>query len=135
MRRLVNLMGFIVAVFMCMSAKNSENITEPDFAFPKKVQSQAVRDLESALSSGNCAGVVNALIRIGLAESAISSDSLPNVLARVGKVKAHEQNPVTRAMLSLLEAQIYTDIYRNDRWKINQRPDISAQSVTDNYNL
>ena len=65
MRRLVNLMGFIVAVFMCMSAKNSENITEPDFAFPKKVQSQAVRDLESALSSGNGAGVVNALIRIG----------------------------------------------------------------------
>ncbi len=135
MRRLVNLMGFIVAVFMCMSAKNSGNITEPDFAFPKKVQSQAVRDLESALSSGNGAGVVNALIRIGLAESAISSDSLPNVLARVGKVKAHEQNPVTRAMLSLLEAQIYTDIYRNDRWKINQRPDISAKSVTDNYNL
>ena len=135
MRRVLNIVGFILAMFICMSAKSSGNIKEPDFAFPKKVQQQAVRDLEKALSADDGAGVVNALVRIGLAESAVSSDSLPNVLSRVEEVKSREQDPVTRSMLSLLEAQIYTDIYANDRWKINQRPEIAAQAVTDDYNL
>ena len=135
MRRIVAILGFIAIVCMCMSAKTTGNIQEPDFAFPKKVQKQASSDLENALSAGDGARVVNALVRIGLAESAVSADSLPNVIARVEQVKSVEKNPVTRAMLCLLEAQIYADIYRNDTWAINQRPEISAQAVTDNYNL
>lgn len=135
MRRIVAILGFIAIVCMCMSAKTTGNIQEPDFAFPKKVQKQASSDLENALSAGDGARVVNALVRIGLAETAVSADSLPNVIARVEQVKSVEKNPVTRAMLCLLEAQIYADIYRNDTWAINQRPEISAQAVTDNYNL
>lgn len=135
MRRIVAILGFIAIVCMCMSAKTTGNIQEPDFAFPKKVQKQASSDLESALSAGDGARVVNALVRIGLAESAVSADSLPNVIARVEQVKSVEKNPVTRAMLCLLEAQIYADIYRNDTWAINRRPEISVQAVTDNYNL
>ena len=45
----------------------------PDFAYPRKVEQKASRDLTAALASGNGDEVVNALVRIGLAQSLISS--------------------------------------------------------------
>lgn len=107
----------------------------PDFAFPKKVEQQAERDLLASLRSGNGDGVVNALVRKGLAQVAVSLDSLPAVLSEIDRVRSEEKNPVTRGVLAVLEAKIYGDLYTKDRWTIDQRPEIAARAVTDDYNL
>lgn len=107
----------------------------PDFAYPRKVEQKASRDLTAALASGNGDEVVNALVRIGLAQSLISSDSLPGVIARVEQVRAKETNAATRAMLSLLEADIYTGIYNSDRWTIARRGEVSLPEGENDYTL
>ncbi len=63
------------------SSKNA-----PDFAFPDKVELTAMRDLDAALKSGNGPAVVNALVRAGLAKTAVSTDSLPVVISQIDMV-------------------------------------------------
>lgn len=136
-RLLIFLSSAVIAIIsgLCAGTVTKGGAQAPDFAFPKKVEQRAERDLKEALRTGNGDGVVNALIRKGLAQTAVSLDSLPVVLAGIDKVMTEENNPVTKSLLALLEADIYSQIYTSQRWTIDQRPEIVAQGITDDYNL
>ncbi len=135
MKRVLSIFVALMAIISVSGARVNNRSAAPDFAFPKKVEQQAERDLRDALRSGNCDGVVNALVRKGLAQTAVSVDSLPVVLSEISQVRMEEKDPVMRAVLAVLEAKIYGDLYTKDRWTVDQRPAIAAVAVTDDYNL
>lgn len=108
-----------------MSAQKSKN-SVPDFAYPKQVIKDADAMLDKALRAGDGTAVVNALIRSGLAQTAISPDSLPSVIYRIEGIAAKEKNAVTHALLDLLLADIYTQYYDGDSYNLNRRPALAT---------
>lgn len=106
---------------------------DPDFAFPEKVEKTATADLRSALKADDGKGVVNAMIRLGLAKSQVNTDSLPVVLEQVSELAAREKDPAAKALLNALSAKIYTQIYSSNRWTYDRRETVA--SAGDDYKL
>ncbi len=104
----------------------------PDFAYPKTVSKDALRDLKKAMKTGNGMLTVNSLVRYGLAVNAIAADSLGEVIVKVNDVIAQEKSPEIKALLNLLLADIYYGIYSADRWKYDARQ-LPLSPLPDNY--
>lgn len=111
-----------------MSAQSAENT--PDFAFPEKVEKMASANLKSAIKHSDGEGIIKSLIQLGLAKSAINSDSLPSVISQIETVNLQQSNPATKALLNLLLAKIYIDQYESDRWTYDRR-DASSTAGND----
>lgn len=124
---------FISMLILPFSGKGAGTSETPDFAFPGKVEKAASADLKAALKSGDGKKTVNAIIRLGLAKSAVNQDSLPSVLAEIASVTAAEKDPVTAALLNSLQATIYSQIYSADTWRYNNRETMAAP--TEDYTL
>lgn len=107
--------------------------TQPDFAFPAKVEKAAVSDLKAALKANDGKKTVNALIRLGLAKASVNLDSVAPYLVEVKTLTAAEKDPSTKALLNALQAQIYSQLYSRDAWQYNQRETVS--DAGDNYTL
>lgn len=114
----------VALIPLVMSAKPKNNA--PDFAFPKQVIKDADAMLDKALKDGDGTAVVDALIRSGLAQTAISPDSLPSVIYRIEAVNAREKDEVTQALLNLLLAQIYSEYYDENSYNLNNRPALAV---------
>ena len=113
---------------LIMSAKNDE-IAEPDFAYPKQVIKEADAMLHTALKTGDGTKVVEALIQSGLAQTAISPDSLPSVVRRIEGVAAETRDEVTHALLDMLLAQIYTQYYQDNKYNLDHRPALADPGI------
>lgn len=107
-----------------MNAQNPQT-DAPDFAFPQQVIKDADQMLEKALKTGDGTKVVDALIRSGLAQTAISPDSLPSVISKIEVVNAKENDEVTTALLDLLLANIYGEYYQANSRNLNARPELA----------
>lgn len=134
MKRFFSVAFALLIVFSVMGqmrkgASASKNV--PDFAFPDKVELTAMRNLDAALKSGNGPAVVNALVRAGLAKTAVSTDSLPVVIARIEAVAGKSDDMAVKSLLKLLQATIYTQIYQRDTYRIDRRPTIEGMAGND----
>lgn len=121
----VRLLGVAIILSLMLLNPFFGHGAEPDFAFPEKVEKNASADLRAAMKAGDGKGVVNAVIRLGLAKSQVNTDSLATVLAQVADVAAREKDPAAKALLNLLSAKIYTQVYIADRWTYDKRESIS----------
>lgn len=115
---------FAFIPFFMNAAKPKNNA--PDFAYPQQVIKDADKMLDKALKDGDGTAVVEALIRSGLAQTAISPDSLPSVIYRIEAINAKEKNEVTNALLDLLLAEIYTQYYERDTYNLDRRPALAT---------
>ena len=122
MRKFILFILFITPFLM--SPKNTAN-SQPDFAFPQQVIKDADKMLEKALKDGDGIAVVDALIRSGLAQTAISPDSLPSVITKIEAVNAKETDEVTKALLDLLLANIYGEYYQDNKYNLDARPELA----------
>lgn len=121
------------AMFLFPSQLFGKQNDKPDFAFPEKVEKTALSDLKTALKADNGKGVVNALIRLGLAKSVVNTDSIAPFLAEVRFLTDEEKDPATKALLNSLQAKIYSQLYNNDAWHYNQRETVA--DAGENYTL
>ncbi|MBQ7941415.1 MAG: hypothetical protein IJ328_03280 [Muribaculaceae bacterium] len=103
----------------------------PDFNYPKTVIVKANHNLYKALSSGNEEEVMLAVIQSSLAETMLTSDSLPKVLSSVEKVKAAVSDYCIQASLNLLEAHIINSYYNRNRYRISQRDNLNSPISSD----
>ena len=90
MKRVVTLFIALLTLLTVMAAqarKKTPTGGVPDFAYPEKVLVTAQKDLTAALKSGNGEATVNALVRYGLAKSAVSADSLKSVISRIDGIR------------------------------------------------
>lgn len=126
----------LIAALLCHSLQAARKTSAPDFAFPQKVEASAKKDLKRAVVASDGPMIVNSLIRMGLAKGAVSSDSLPGVLASIRTTAELPGVPSdARAMLHLLEARIYTEIYQADSYRYRQRTVADTESQSEDYTL
>lgn len=102
-------------------AQTARKVKTPDFAYPETVSTQARKNLATALAAGNSEGVLRSLLDYTLARSSVSAGNLPASLALVDSVVGVSSDPVLRAMLLTLEAELYNNVYQSSRWKYDRR--------------
>lgn len=112
-RFFILLMGMFTAVAVWAAV--------PDFAYPQTVSKQAQEMLDKAMKSGDGISIVRALANLGLAQGAIGNDRLPDVVKRIETIAQNEKNSVTHSLLCMLLADIYSDIYSNNRYLYDRR--------------
>lgn len=117
-----------LATAISVSAQHTASIKEqdtsfeaPDFNYPKTVISNANVALENAFVKGNNEDVVLAVIQTSLAQSFISSDSLPEIIDEIEHVIAKENNECIKSTLLLLEAHILNTYFNRNLYKISSR--------------
>lgn len=93
----------------------------PDFAYPKTVSQQAAKSLATAIEKNDGPEITRALINLYLADTRIDGDKAPQAIAKIDSICAASADPVLKAMLLTLGANIYTDLYANNRWKYDAR--------------
>lgn len=90
-----------------------------DFNYPQTVSENAIKDLNSALKSGNGQMVVDALIRYSIAQSGISQEKMTDIVGRIDSTITIEKRPEYKSLLYYFEALVfkaYCDNYnRYDR--------------------
>lgn len=118
-RTFLILLTALLTVTCCRAVVVSSAV--PDFAYPQQVSETARKDLAAALKKGDGAMTVNALVRYGLAQNAIDTANLPEVITKIEDVLVKEKSPETKALLNMLLADIYNGIYNADRWKYDNR--------------
>lgn len=135
MKRIINLVFTVLIVMTTMGeTKKKTSVATLDFAYPEKVEQSAMRDLEAALKQGNGPATVNAIVRVGLAKSVVSSDSVSSVFKKVETMRQNSEDVAVRSLLALFEAKIYVLLYKDDYRNIVNR-DVVAGMAGDNYKL
>ena len=99
-------------ILICMSlfsmfGKDNNKTVLPDFNFPQDVIKDSEAQLKSALSKGDGISVVDALIKFSLAKSSLSDETFCEVIEKIDTVIANEKKEDIKAILLLLESDIY----------------------------
>lgn len=87
-------------------------IEEPDFDYPQKVSSQALKQIKSAQKSGDGQMLVDALVRFSIAKSQISKETMDTIITQIETVKKKENRADYKALLNYFEALVFKS-YRN----------------------
>ena len=112
--------AFVLAIVNLMSAASSD-FAKPDFAFPRKVADNSLAQLRSATRTGDDRLAIRALINYTIAQGTISRDSVDTGLALADSLLHRMHSPASAAMVNMLLAQFYTQIYESNRWKYDNR--------------
>jgi len=86
----------------------------PDFAYPQEVIKKARKNLDAGRDPLRC------LLEITVAERAIAPDTIFTLPALVEGQLAKAKSDADRALLTAYEAEIFTSIYKDARWKYNE---------------
>ena len=115
----------IITMILANSLFSRSHAAAPDFAFPEKVEKSAEADLKAALKASDGKGVVNAMIRLGLARSIVNTDSIGAFIEKLEGITAREKDPLTKSLLNALEARIYVQLYDADSWTYDRRETVA----------
>lgn len=118
-RILAVLSAAIISLTGMVNARQS--YTTPDFAYPKTVSAKSVAELDSALKSGDEIKALRQLMDYSLAQSKIGNDNLHDVITKINSVRPLLSQESSQALLSLLKAKIYLDIYTANEYKYDKR--------------
>lgn len=112
---------FTITIFLSFLLMNAQNNPgQPDFAFPKKVSSTALTEYDNAINNKDYDNIVSSLVAYELATAAIDRDSLEKPLILISETIGKVDAP-TAAILNILLADIYYDIYASARYKYDSR--------------
>lgn len=100
---------------------SSTTVSAPDFAFPKRVITDADASLKSALARNNGPAILRAVIDKSIALGEIDRDRLPEAFSEIDSLTSVVKGDDTRAMLLLLRAFMLNEVYNSDEWNFNQR--------------
>lgn len=103
----------------------------PDFAYPKTVATNAEKHLTQGLASGDDSEILRSLIDLTIAKGMISADNLPAILDQAAAISAKRRGTIAGALVNLLRAQLYNDIYQADSWTYNERPSVTGPLPAD----
>lgn len=119
---------------VALSSFSQNRIAKPDFAHPETLSKQSELKLDKALASGDDIAALRALINLTLAQNEINSDRMPVMLQRIDSLTQNAAMPDFQALLYLLQARIYSDIYNSERYAIQDRPTPPGELPAD-YNV
>lgn len=102
-----------------MFSKNTN--LKPDFAYPKTVMANAQKNLEKAINDGNGVATLRYAIDMSIAQSLIDPDSINSIVNHISRIADNEKRSDIKALLHILLADTYTNIYVNDRYTYDRR--------------
>lgn len=114
--------------FNMLFSNNRKSNSEPDFAYPENVAKAAEKQLSNALAESNGDQTVNALIKLDIASTSISPDSVVTMIARIEEIEAAEKNPATKSLLNTLLANIYLEYYTSNKWNFDDRTTVPSET-------
>lgn len=121
MKKSALILLLLLLSIMNISASDSP-FAKPDFAFPKQVSATWKKELDKGLKEHNNPLIVRSLLNIGLAKSSVASENRAEFLnTLVSLSKKQNKNPELCALLDLMQAEIYTQIYNDNRWNYDNR--------------
>lgn len=116
---------FIASSLLISISINCANVktpsSQPDFAFPKQVSSDARLRLSKALDTHDGIGCLRAIIDLQLAQSMVDPDSTVAFMSLIATICNQTADPVIKSLLEILQARIYAEAYENDRWNLDTR--------------
>lgn len=130
MKKLFLLLSILYS--LTMTAQNLP--LNPDFAYPKKVKSDALADYKKALATRDGDRIVNSLVAYEIAVASIDRDSVQQALQLIDETRAMTDAP-TSSILNILLADIYSDIYSSARHKYDRREIPESDTADDNFLL
>lgn len=101
--------------------KSQESSKEPDFAYPKEVIANSEKAMNTALKSKDSIALLKAFIQNSTAQSLISDDNLPKILAKCEQLIDTEKNITIKCLLYSYEANEIYDYYEENRYIYNRR--------------
>ncbi|MBO4955238.1 MAG: hypothetical protein J6C77_02400 [Muribaculaceae bacterium] len=126
---------FISAFSLTASASGTSTPKAPDFAYPKTVAKNASQNLRTALADNNPQLMLRSLLDLTIAKGMISADSLPAVLNTAAGISAKYRGTVQGALVDLIRAELYSDIFMADRYTYSSRTEVVSDTLPADYNL
>lgn len=119
----------LAIVAMCVVAgvaMAQRNVKKPEMkvydpAYPEKMSTQALADLDKALATSDSRMVVDALMRYSAAQTSIDPANINGVIARMDSTLKLDRDPVAVAMIHLLKGNTLNYAYRSDRHAYDER--------------
>lgn len=112
---------FLAILFSSLSLTLRGASSTPDFAFPKKVSQDAEATLAEALKRGDEVEITKSLIEIYIAGTLVDQSDTQQTIERIEEVASTNDLPTLKAVLSVLEAEIYYAFYDNRRYIFDRR--------------
>lgn len=99
------------------AASPSHAATDPDFAHPRKVLSDAYAELERTTGDKDAGPQrVRAVLEICTAAQSIDPDSIFSLVHDVTELADKETNPTAQSLLRLVDAKLLNNAYNRRRW-------------------
>lgn len=112
-----NLILSLLALLLCSGAIRGAS-TEPDFAYPQTVISEARQHLKQSGGKGPDAAL--AMLEITVATIEIDNDSVYLLPAEIHNLAENQASRAVKSLLLLMEAQTFRAIYNNNRWQYDR---------------
>ena len=125
MKRYILILVLVFSLHTLVFGQKTGNIDAPDFNFPQTVITNADKRLTYAIDNDNNNEIITYVIQSSLAQSMISSDSLPKIINKISEVRTHASNPCTKAILHILEGHIINSYYNHNKYKISTRDNLN----------
>lgn len=104
-------------------AHNDESsVSAPDFAYPKKVITDADTGIKRGLKQKDYPLVINSLMNKCAAMLAINADSISACNSILADTESSIDDTGARALIDLLQASFIKEYYLQNTWKISQQP-------------
>ena len=120
-QRLIHIV-ILALLAMAFPFHSSGTEKEIDFNFPQDVSKQALTDLDKAFKSGDGEMTVDALVRYGIAQSAISPDNMSDIISHIETAIAKEKQPHIKSLLYYFEALVYLGYRDEYAWSNRNNP-------------
>ncbi len=126
---------FIVVLSLIILSGNcikaSTAVKGPDFAYPRDVTVKSETGIKQALKTGDDIMLLRSLMDYSIAQTIISQDNAMEVIDKMKSIKNNEKNGITIALLDVILANIYHQLYENKRYIYDNRTSIANDTVTD----
>ena len=119
MRKIILSLSLIILAVGLAQAKKA-----PDFKYPETVITDAAKQIDKALRKNDGRSLVDGLVKLSLAKSYVSADYMPEMVHYVDSLASRVPDRRTKAIVRLLEADMYGAFYNKNSYKYRNRTEV-----------
>lgn len=134
MKRLFVLIGLLFFYMASTVVAGNNKSDVPDFNYPKKVISNAERNLSAAIKSGDGKASLKYLVQSTLAKSIIATDEVQPLTERIDSIAQVQSDSAIKSMLHYFNACVLHQYYSQNKWTIKRRKALAGATDMKEWN-